>query len=379
MNTHTLFVITILCLTVAFCEWLSRKPFFRPIGTALLVILLTAFVANIGLIPTGSQSEPAYDAIFSYVAPLSIFFLMLSVNLKSIRRAGPVMIGLFLLGGFGTVVGVLVAMKGLDAASHLGESHFAIAGMLTGTYIGGSINFNALAIQYNVAREGVLFAAVTAADNIITALWMIVTLALPAIMGKKKNVPLENLGEEAVPNNSFDETETIHPLDISLLMALAFGAFTCANVINEAFPVISPIMVLTTLALILAQVPAIGRLRGSRVLGLFMIYLFLSVIGAYCDLAALWQNGTLALWLLGIIGLIVGIHALVLFGFARLFRQDWDAVAVASQANIGGSSSALALARSLGRPDLQLPAILVGTLGNGIGTYAGLLLAEWLR
>ncbi|HEV7348381.1 DUF819 family protein [Telluribacter sp.] len=74
-----------------------------------------------------------------------------------------------------------------------------------------------------------------------------------------------------------------------------------------------------------------------------------------------------------VIPIIVLVHGILIVGIARLFRQDWDVVAVASQANIGGASSALA------PPDLKLPAILVGTLGNGLGTYAGFLVAEWLR
>ena len=45
---------------------------------------------------------------------------------------------------------------------------------------------------------------------------------------------------------------------------------------------------------------------------------------------------------------------------------------------IGGSTSALALARSLGRGDLALPGILVGALGNALGTYLGFLTAALL-
>jgi len=66
---------------------------------------------------------------------------------------------------------------------------------------------------------------------------------------------------------------------------------------------------------------------------------------------------------------------MTVFVVGLLFRQDWDVVAVASQANIGGSTSALALAKSLGRTDLLLPAILVGSLGNGVGTYLGFAVA----
>jgi uncharacterized membrane protein len=53
-------------------------------------------------------------------------------------------------------------------------------------------------------------------------------------------------------------------------------------------------------------------------------------------------------------------------------------VAIASQANIGGSSSALALAKSISRDDLMLAAVLIGSLGNGLGTYLGFLIADLL-
>ncbi len=381
MTTHPLFVLAVLCLNVVICEWLATKPYFRHLGTALMVILLTALTANLGLIPSSSPPSVVYDGIFTYVAPISIFLLMLSVNLKSIRRAGPSMIGLFLVGALGTVLGVVVAIKMVDASTLLGEKYYALAGMLTGTYTGGSLNFNAVALHYGMAREGTLYAATTAADNIITALWMIATLALPALLRGKKGKPKEKAKTETTTTapNTFDEQETINPKDIGLLTALAFGAVFLADWVATILPALPTILTITTVALVLAQFPVVGRLRGSRVLGMFMIYLFLAVIGAYCDVPALLQDGTLAIWLLIIICTIVLVHAALLIGVAKLLKQDADVVAIASQANIGGSSSALALARSLGRPDLQLPAILVGTLGNGLGTYLGFAVAEWLR
>ena len=60
-------------------------------------------------------------------------------------------------------------------------------------------------------------------------------------------------------------------------------------------------------------------------------------------------------------------------------KQDWDILGIASQANVGGASTALACAKSLGREDLGLAAILIGALGNATGTYWGLLMAEILR
>jgi len=101
------------------------------------------------------------------------------------------------------------------------------------------------------------------------------------------------------------------------------------------------------------------------------VHLFLAVIGALCDVEALVRMGDLAPALIGLIGITVTTHALIVFGAARALRMDVETAAVASQANIGGGTTALALARSLGRADLELPAILVGSLGVAVGNYLG--------
>ncbi len=76
--------------------------------------------------------------------------------------------------------------------------------------------------------------------------------------------------------------------------------------------------------------------------------------------------------------ILVGIHGAFVFTAARLLRFDLATAAVASQANIGGGTSALALARSLGRTDLELPAILVGSAGLALGNYLGFFVVALL-
>ncbi|MBT8204545.1 MAG: DUF819 family protein, partial [Eudoraea sp.] len=77
----------------------------KKLGAALLVILFAAVLANLGLIPTASNSIPLYDGVFSYVAPISIFYLLLDVNLTTIKKAGTPMIVLFLIGSLATFAG----------------------------------------------------------------------------------------------------------------------------------------------------------------------------------------------------------------------------------------------------------------------------------
>jgi uncharacterized membrane protein len=384
--TDPVFILAVLCLNVIICEWLNKKPGFRHIGTALLVILVTALEANLGLIPT--TETPVYDSIFSYIAPFSLFLLLLSVNLKELRQAGLPMLTMFLVGSAGTVVGVFVSVWVFAAPKTVGELFYALAGMFTGTYIGGGINFHAVALHYGVSKVGNLFVAATAADNIMTALWMVATLSLPRFLQRRfpRQLPTVAVSsvtgtprESAVDADSFSDVDTISPNDLAILLTLGFGAIFLSQQLAALIPQLPFVLILTTVALILAQFRVVNRLPGSRLLGMFGIYIFLAVIGAYCDVAALLRDGQLAFILFGMILLLVLIHALIIFGIGAVFRLDWDVLGIASQANIGGATSALALARSLNRADLQLPAVLVGTLGNAIGTYLGILVAEVLR
>jgi uncharacterized membrane protein len=63
----------------------------------------------------------------------------------------------------------------------------------------------------------------------------------------------------------------------------------------------------------------------------------------------------------------------------RLFKLDWELLAIASQANVGGQTTAIALCRTFNRPELFLPAILIGSLGSSLGTYLGFLVASLTR
>lgn len=379
-------ILAVLMLNIVIAEQLTKIPFFRAIGTALLVIIITAITANLGLIPSSTNTPAIYDGIFTYLAPISIFYLLLTVNLKSLKKAGAPMVISFLIGAAGTTVGVIAAMWIVAGPTGFGPLFYALGGMFAGSYIGGSSNFNAVALQYGVNKAGNLYAAAIAADNIITALWMGVTLLLPPLLNRRfpRRVAsavdaTESARLEAEINAQISDVETLNPEDLAVLIGLGVLGLYGSQLVTRLFPGIPVILVLTTLALLLAQIPRVQQMRGIRVIGIFCIYLFLAVIGAYCDLGALLNDGQLALTMMGFVGLLVIIHAIILFGIGALMRQDWDILSVASQANVGGSASALALTKSLNRSDLHLPGILAGALGNAIGTYIGLLVAEYMR
>ncbi|HEX8281313.1 MAG TPA: DUF819 family protein [Chthoniobacterales bacterium] len=384
LNAEPLYVLAVLAALIAFSEWLCRKRGFQQIGSALVVIIAAAVLANIGLLPSSSNAPPLYDGIFGYVAPLAIFYLLLDVRLKDLRLAGLPMLLLFLLGSVATMAGTLASYYLLAPQTHGIDKAYAVAGMFTGTYIGGSVNLNAVALAYGVTKDATLFAAINAADNVITTPWIIATLLLPRLLVRW--FPRPALGRAASKSTAaaavpptLEARENIDVTSLSILLALAAGSLLVAQLISAYVPAIPAILILTTIALALAQVPVLQQLRGTRTLGYFAVLLFLAVIGAYCDLGALLANGSVAVLLVAWVTLTIAIHALILFVTGGLLKQDWAIVSIASNANIGGATTAGVLATALGRDELRLPGILVGSLGNAIGTYAGILVAELLR
>lgn len=382
MTTSPISILIILFFNIALAEWLNRKKFFNHFGTGLLVIIITAIVANLGFIPASSPATPVYEHIFSLVAPVSIFLMLLNINLKSLKSAGKPMLIMFLIGSFATMIGAIIAMWAVNGKAKIGEFYHALGGMYTGTYIGGSTNFNAVALHYGVSQQGGLFSAATVADNIITAIWVMATLSLPQIFHRifPRVKQIEKKGDNSIDENNFmSDSETVRPFDIAFLIVISLTAILISSWLSSNIPQIPTILWLTTIALILAQLPAVNRLKGHKLLGLLGVYLFLAVVGAYCDIPALMKDGNLAITLLAFVSILVFIHGLIIFGIGAILKMDWDIISIASQANVGGSTSAMALSRSLNRSDLTLPGILVGALGNASGTYWGVLIAEIMK
>lgn len=242
-----------------------------------------------------------------------------------------------------------------------------------------------MAIHYGISKEGTTYTAATVVDNILGTIWIIVTLFIPVVLQRmfphKKNITVEdrNTSKDALLAKLSSKKEEFSVKSMALLLALAFASLFASELINQFLFHVSSILVVTTIALVLAQIPALQKIKGSNVLGFFLVLIFLAVVGAYCDINALLKNGSLATLLLGWVAVLILIHGLLIFFIGGLLKQDWDIISIASNANIGGTTTAAVCATSLGRKDLQLPGLLAGSLGNAIGTYLGILVAEFLK
>ena len=354
-----------------------RVGVFRSLGAALVGILLAMLLSNIGILP---GTSPTYEFLMGTGVNLAIALILLSVDLGSVLKAGSGMLAAFGIGALGTAVGAITG--GLLLSGVVGPETWKLAGQFTGTYTGGGANFAALGRAFETSAD--LFSAATAADVIVTAVWMVACLAVPVLLGRSK----QGQGEEApVAGESSAEGQltlertlqsSVKPVSLSdtaALVAIAMGAVWGADQLAGLLP-IHEVLWLTTIVLILAQVPAVKALSGSALFGNYLLLLFLASNGARSVIANLVAMGPPVFYYAII---TVALHGVVIFGIGRLARLDYATLAVASQANVGGAASAIALAGARGYTDQLVPGVAVGLLGYAVGNYLGFVVATMMR
>ena len=347
-------------------RWLSK------VGASLLALILGAILSNTGLVPATS---PVYSVIEGPLTSLAIAWLLLAVNLSDLKVAGPRMMGAFLLAGLGTALGAMVG--GIVFAGSFGENTWRLAGVFTGTYSGGSVNF--VAVARGVELPDFLFAGAAAADALTTGIWLAACLMLPVWLGRfyKAAIPGEDEARnEKVHPHPFFEKIPLSTLDLANLLAVGFILVLASEWVGGVIPGIPPVLWLTTFALVVGHMKPFLKPRGALQLGNLALHFFFVIIGIHSRISEILSIGMEVFYYTLV---VVGVHGLVVFGIGRLARMDLGSLAVASQAAIGGPSSALAVAVSKEWNGLVLPGIIVGLLGYALGNYLGFGVAYFLR
>jgi uncharacterized membrane protein len=256
------------------------------------------------------------------------------------------------------------------------------AGALTATWIGGSANLLAVAATLDLDPGTIIIV-----DTVVGYSWMGLLIFLATKQEAFDRWTGADRGTVAAASarlSSF-KAQGARPVklaDATLMVGLALGLTALALRLGELLPqvgeVLKPfswaIIIVTTVSLLLSLTP-LSRLEaaGASTLGYAAFYLLIASVGAQGDLRRLAAQPIMALF--GVV--VLAVHALVLLAAIRLLRAPLFFLGAASQACTGGVSSAPIVA-DIFQPGTAPVGLLLAVVGGVLGTYAGLLVAQFL-
>ncbi|HKJ70872.1 MAG TPA: DUF819 family protein [Gammaproteobacteria bacterium] len=367
---------TVLLGAAAAGLWAERTALGGRLSGAVVTILIAFGLSNLGIIPARA---PAYDSVWTYLVPLAIPLLLLHGDLRRIlRESGPVLTA-FLVGAVGTVAGVLVAY----AVVPLGPQAEKLAGIFAATYTGGSMNYMGTADAVGL-RSGDLLTAGVAADNLMMTVYFLVLFALPSLPALERSYRRPQGSywawvAEGAKAAQPESRPTLEPGRIAAALTASAAICTAGFGVEEVIGWDgSGILVLTGLSVGLAtSCPQwLGQLEGSERLGTFFMQVFFAVIGASAHIGTVLTVGPV---LFVFAGLILAVHLGILLTAGKALGLSLPELCVASNANMGGPTTAAAMATAKHWEALIIPAILVGTLGYAGGTFLGTAITAWLH
>lgn len=348
----------------------------RRLSGAIVTMAFTFVLSNAGVIP--ADGVAAYDVVWGRLVPLAIPLLLLRADLRRILRESGATLAAFGIGAVGTVLGTIVAFNLVP----LGPEGWQLAAVFSATYIGGSMNYAAVSEIVGL-RSGDLLSAGVAADNLVMAIYFLILFALPSVGPLARRYPRRHaaVAEDSATLQASRQATTSLPDLRTTATALATGLILCT--VGYALAALtgwkgSGILIVTALTVTLATgAPGIcAKLAGSEVIGTFLMQIFFAVIGASANVAMVMKVGPL---LFVFAALILSVHLLFVLAAGALMRLDLFELIIASNANVGGPTTAAAMAVARRWDRLVLPAILCGTLGYAVANFIGVALGHWLR
>lgn len=362
---------------VVFGLWAETKTWGQKLGGPLLLLAVAMACANLGVIPYTAE---IYNQIGGMLVPMAIPLLILRADFKTIFSESGRMFGTFLVATAATVAGAFAGVFVIN----MGPQEAQIAGAITSSYIGGSLNYVATAEAVGL-RDSSIYVAGLSADAVGAVIFLFFLMLMPAFRFIRNSLPSKFIGREADPDAPVAETTRFveaqpfrllpaaYGLAISLVVCALSAALASVFEIESLF-----ILIVTSLSLLVANFakPLVRQVASDFELGTLFMYIFFVAIGAGANLA---DVAGAALPILEFIVVMVLVHLVIMVLLGRLLKLDLAEVMIASNACILGPAPAAALAASKGWQALVTPGILVGVFGYAIATFIGIALTTVLQ
>lgn len=367
------------------CKWASKVP------GAVIALLIAIAASNLKIIPTDA---PTYDIVWGYIVPLAIPLLLFKTNIQSLIKESWKLLLLFLISSMATMIGTVIAFLALRR--YIPELD-KISGMISASYSGGGVNYAAMSAKLEPSES--INAATIVADNMMMAFYFLILIGLAGIpiirriWGSPHTDEIEKdpeMQSSRTLSEAYWKPNLISLKDIAICLAssmlIVLISFklsallkallgTSDNIIGDL--IISLItdkyLLLTTITFIVASIfrNSFEKLNGSQELGTYCIYLFFVVIGIPASIGLIVTKAPLLFVFVFIIAMV---NLAITMGIGKLFKFSVEEVVLACNANIGGPTTAAALAISKGWTKLVGPILVIGTVGYVIGNYVGTII-----
>lgn len=398
LHANPSYCLTVVLLLSAFGISLERRTTVgKALSAPLATMALALTVANLGAVPF---SSPIYGMVNRYLVPLAVPMLLYDSDLRRVVRDTGSLLLAFLVGAFATVVATLVTYPIIPLRS-LGSDGWKVASALAARHIGGAINFVAVAETLKIAGTSV--SSAIASDNVVVAIYFAILFALAgpsepddknddiaalsssvsadsAVIEESEEVSTESELEYHIAD---DETNGAKIQLPSLVIALSVssslvtvGGFLTTLLLPTGTSAL-PLTSLLTVVVATAFPKFFSRIReAGQALGVICIQMFFAASGASGSIALVLRQ---APSLFAFSMLQIAVHFGVLMTIGRgIFRLPARELYLSSNANVGGPTTAAAMAQAKNWKRLVLPALLVGILGYASATAIALALGPVL-
>lgn len=368
----------ILCM-IALAFWLQKFKGFKTLGPTLIVIILGIILVNLKIVPGYCD---VYGAISIYCIPISMSLYLLNVDLKKILQMSKQ--PLLSIASAVFSVSLVAVLFGVLLGGKINEG-WKVAGIFVGTYTGGSSNLTAIATGLNASADTI--AAANAADYVIGMPTLILMFAAPAILKNSKKFqklwPYSFTDEELEGDGETKElmeAEEWGIKDIAILLAIATSIVAVSTKLSEFFSAdfasAGRILLISTLSIIVSQIPAVRKLKGAMNLGLFFGMMFLAVVGFSVDIRGFLGSAlNITLLCFCVILSSIILHLVI----TRLLKIKYEYVLLGIVGAIADGTTSALVASGAKWKSLISIGLLMGIIGGVCGNYFGIAVAYLVR